>query len=143
MKKTLKIICFSSIVGVLLAGLFFFTIKEKAEAKNKPVLYAFQVGVFKNLENANSYKNRFSSSKIVYDGEYYRIFIGITIDNKEYLSTLFDQKKYNYYVKEIETTEEFAEEIKKYDALFKKSSEESQTQILIKMLESYTNELQN
>ncbi len=143
MKKTLKIIFFSSLLGVVLAGVFFFNIKEKAEAKNKPILYAYQVGVFKNQENANNYKSRFPLGKIIFDGEYYRLFVGITIENKPLLSTIFDKEKYSYYIKEIEITEEFALEIKKYDALLSKSKEENQLPILKQMLESYENELQN
>lgn len=143
MRKTLKIIFFSSLLGVILAGFFFFTIKEKAEAKNKSILYAYQVGVFKSLENANNYLSRFSFGKVMFDGEYYRVFIGITIDNKNLLSSLFDKEKYNYYIKELEITEEIAEEIKKYDALLAKSNEENQIVLLKKMLESYINELQN
>lgn len=141
MKKTLKIVLFSSLIGVVLAGLFFFNIKEKAEAKNKPILYAFQVGVFKNQENANNYKNRFSFSKVIYDGEYYRVFIGVTATNKELLSTIFDKENYSYYVKAIETSEEEQEEIKKYDELLLKSSEENRTLIIKNMLESFNYEL--
>lgn len=141
MKATLKIILFSSLLGVLLAGLFFFNIKDKAEAKNKPILYAYQVGVFKNKENANNYKSRFPLGKVIYDHEYYRVFIGITIENKDLLSTIFDQEKYSYYIKEIETTEEKMNEIQKYDELLKQSSEENRIAIIKNMLESLPNEL--
>lgn len=143
MKKTLKIVLFSSLLGVVLAGLFFFNIKDKAEAKNKPILYAFQVGVFKNKENANNYRNRFSLGKVVYDGEYYRIYIGVTVDNKEMLASIFDKENYSYYIKELETTETVLNEIKKYDELLVKSNEENRMLIIKNMLESYQNELQN
>lgn len=143
MKKTLKIVFFSSLLGVVLAGLFFFNIKDKAEAKNKPILYAFQVGVFKNKENANNYRNRFSLGKVVYDGEYYRIYIGVTVDNKEMLASIFDEENYSYYIKELETTETVLNEIKKYDELLVKSNEENRMLIIKNMLESYQNELQN
>lgn len=143
MKKTLKVVLFSSLLGVVLAGLFFFNIKDKAEAKNKPTIYAFQVGVFKNKENAANYKNRFPLGCIIHDGEYYRIFIGITVDNKELLSGLFDNANYSYYIKELETSEKIIEEIKKYDELLVQSQEENRMLILKNMLESYQNELQN
>lgn len=143
MKKTLKIVFFSSLLGVVLAGLFFFNIKDKAEAKNKPVLYAFQVGVFKSLENATSYKTRFPLGIVLQDGEYYRVYIGITVDNKELLSKVFDRENYNYYIKELETTGEILTEIQKFDELLAKSSEENQLLIIKNMLESYKNELQN
>lgn len=128
-------------LGILLAGLFFLNVKDKAEAKNKPILYAYQVGVFKNKENASNYKGRFSLGKVVYDKEYYRVFIGITIENKELLSSIFDNEKYSYYIKEIEITEEKMMEIKKYDELLRQSSEENKLTIIKKMLESLPNEI--
>lgn len=143
MKKTLKIVLFSSLLGVVLAGLFFFNIKDKAEAKNKPVLYAFQVGVFKSLENATSYKSRFPLGIVLQDGEYYRVYIGITANSKELLSNIFNKENYNYYIKELETTEEILTNIKKFDELLAKSSEENRILIIKNMLESYQNELQN
>lgn len=143
MKKTLKIVLFSSMLGVILAGLFFFNIKDKAEAKNKPFLYAFQVGVFKNRENANNYRLKFPLGKVVHDGEYYRVYIGITRNNKELLSDLFDSQNYSYYIKEIETSEEMEREILKYDELLEKSSEENRISILKNMLESFLYDVQN
>lgn len=143
MKKTLKIVLFSSLLGVVLAGLFFFNIKDKAEAKNKPILYAFQVGVFKNKENANNYRSRFSLGKVVYDGEYYRIYIGVTVNNKDLLASIFDKENYSYYIKELEANDTILNEIKKYDELLVKSSEENRLLVIKNMLESYQNELQN
>lgn len=143
MKKTLKIVLFSSLLGVILAGLFFFNIKDKAEAKNKPILYAFQVGVFKNKENANNYRSRFSLGKVVYDGEYYRIYIGVTVNNKDLLASIFDKENYSYYIKELEANDTILNEIKKYDELLVKSSEENRLLVIKNMLESYQNELQN
>ncbi len=143
MKKTLKVVLFSSFVGVVLACLFFFNIKEKAEAKNKPFIYAFQVGVFKNKENAKNYKNKFSFGKVLYDGEYYRVYVGVTVKNKELLINLFDKEDYTYYIKEIETTEEKRLEIEKFDALLKETSDENKMSVIKNMLESFTYDLQN
>lgn len=143
MSKTLKIILFSTILGMGLAIFFFLSIKEKAEAKNKPILYVFQVGVFKNKENASNYKMRFSLGKVFYDGEFYRVYIGLTVKNKELLSTIFDNLNYNYYIKEISVKEEFMEEIIKYDELLEKSQEENRLLIIKNMLESANDELQN
>ncbi len=143
MKKTVKVVFFSSMLGVILAGLFFYNIKDKSEAKNKPFLYAFQVGVFKNRENANNYRMKFPLGKVVHDGEYYRVYIGITRNNKELVSNIFDSENYSYYIKELETTEEMEEEIKKYDELLKNSSEENRMTILKNMLESFLYDVQN
>ncbi len=139
MSKTIKIILFSAFIGTLLASLFFLNIKEKAEAKNKTILYAYQVGVFKNEENASTYKKRFPSGHIFWDGDYFRIYIGVTAKNKDLLNQIFSDV--NYYIKEIEVAESIYEEIEKYDELLKQSSEESKIAILDKMLESVQNAL--
>ncbi len=143
MKTTLKVILFSSFVGIVLACLFFFNVKEKAEAKNKPILYAFQVGVFKNRDNATLFKEKYKTSALIYDGEYYRVYIGVTTNNKEELESLFNQEGYHYYIKELEVTSGLYAEMEKYDYLLKNSSEESKFSIIQKMLESVSNELQN
>lgn len=141
MKKYLKIILFSCSVGLLLAGLFFFNVKEKANAQKKVSVYAYQVGVFKNLENAKNFQMRYTTSKIVYDKEYYRVFIGVTMSNKEILSALFDKKGYTYFIKELDLPNETMLEIQKYDELLAKTGEENQEVVLKNMLESLPNEL--
>lgn len=143
MQKTFRIVLFSSLLGVTLAGLFFFNVKEKAEAKQKNYLYAFQVGVFKTLDNANQFKTRFNGSIIVKDNDYYRIFVGITKNNKELLEKIFKDLEYDYYIKEVEVSEEVINNIIKYDEILKLSEEENKLEIINKMLGSYLNELQN
>ena len=126
----------------MLAGAFFFNIKEKANAKNKPVLYAFQVGVFKNQKNANNFTMRYPNAHVFFDKEYYRIFIGITKDNKDVLVHYFDKQNLSYYIKEIEPpTQEILENIQKYDELLLKTAEENIALVLKNMLESLPNEL--
>ena len=136
MSKTLKVLLFSILVGTSLAFLFFFNIKEKAEAKDKPFLYAFQVGVFKNSQNASSFALEYPSSILLFDNEYYRVYIGVTKTNVSLFSSLFDQKGYQYYVKEMEVSQEVEQEIEKYDELWRQSHEENQEAILKRMLES-------
>ncbi len=141
MKKNLKVILFSCVIGTVLATVFFLNIKEKAEAKNREIAYAFQVGVFKSEQNAENIKNNYSFAKVVKDSEYYRVFIGITSSNKETLEKIFENKGYNYYVKEISIPEETLNEIKKYDTLFAKTSEENKGFVIRNMLESLPDEL--
>lgn len=141
MKKTLKIILFSCLVGTLLAGTFFLSIKEKANAQNKPILYAFQVGVFKNKDNAINFKNRYEVAKVFFDNEYYRVFIGLTCENKELLENTFNKKNYSYYIKELDVSEELETQIKKYDEIYRQTSEENKILVLKNLLESLPNEL--
>lgn len=141
MKKTLKIVLFSCLVGTFLAGAFFLSVKEKANAKNKPILYAFQVGVFKNKDNANNFKNKYPTAKVFWDSEYYRVFIGVTSKNKDVLETLFNTQNYSYYIKELDIAEEIELQIEKYDELLSKTNDENKALIIKNMLESLPNEL--
>lgn len=141
MKKNLKVVLFSCLVGTMLAGVFFFNIKEKAEAKNKSTVFVYQVGVFKNENNAYALKKEYAYAKIVKDKEYYRVFIGVTMKNQEMLKNWFQEKQYNYYVKEIELSEEILNQIQKYDELLSKTNNENRDTVLKTMLESLPNEL--
>lgn len=141
MKQNVKIIIFSCLIGATLAGIFFLGVKEKAEAKTKPVLYAFQVGVFKSFDNANNLKNNYASAKVIKDQEYYRVFIGVTVNNKDILRNLFETQGYNYYVKEMQISEELQESIIKYDEFFMQTSEVNREEVLKNMLECLPDEL--
>jgi len=139
MKQYLKIIFFSCIVGSVLAGVFFLNIKEKAEAKTKNTVYAFQVGVFRNFDNANNFSSEYNGTKIVKDNDLYRVFIGVTIKNKDNLETMFKNKGYDYYIKELTLNERKYNELEKYDIVL----EQSETpEIIIKnMMEIIPNEI--
>lgn len=137
MKQYLKIVLFSCIIGTIFAGLFFFNIKEKAEAKTTTVAYAFQVGVFKNQENAKNLSEQYTTSKIIKDGDLYRVFIGLTSKNKEKLENLYNEN--NYYIKEIILTANQYSELVKYDVVLEKT--ENPELIIKNMLEIMPDEL--
>lgn len=141
MKQNVKIVIFSCLIGATLAGIFFLGVKEKAEAKTKPFIYAFQVGVFKSLENAENLKNNYSFAKVIKDQEYYRVFIGVTVNNKDALRRLFESQGYNYYVKEMQVSGELQEKIVKYDEFLIQTSDENINGVLKNMLECLPDEL--
>jgi hypothetical protein len=137
MKKNIKIILLSSLLGAIFAGIFFLSIKEKTEAKNISYVYGFQIGVFKNLENANRLKENYSSAKIIKESDYYRVFIGFTVENKELFQDIF--KNDEYYIKELIVNDELRNNIIKYDEVLKNSNEKML--IINNMLELMPDEL--
>ena len=141
MKQNAKIILFSCLVGTILAGIFFLSIKDKAEAKSAPIVYVFQVGVFKNVDNASNLLHTYPLGRLIKDKEFYRVFIGVTSTNKEKMSSLFDSQGYDYYIKEIQVTDVVLETVKKYDEILVQASTDSQLTIINKMLESLPDEL--
>ncbi len=143
LKKNLKIVLFSCLLGTLLATLFFLNIKEKAEAKNKNTLFVFQVGVFKNEQNAMNLSQQFPVTRILKDKDYYRVFIGATLTNKTLLKSYFDELKYNYYIKEIDVSEAILGKIGPFDELLKQAKEESYEAIIKNTLETLPDVLSN
>lgn len=141
MKQSLKVVLFSCLIGTIFAGLFFLTVKNKAEAKAVPSIYAFQVGVFKNQENAINTAKNYENAQIIEEEGLYRVYIGLTVNNQDVLKNYFDKLGYNYYIKEVQVEENIIENIKKYDALFLQTSEENQAMVIKSMLESYANGL--
>lgn len=139
MHKNIRVILFSCLIGSILAGAFFLNVKDKASAKNRPLVYVFQVGVFKNEQNAINLTNKYSFSKIVKDNDYYRVFIGATVNNKDILMNYFKDNEINYYLKEIAVSEIIQSELIKYDEVLKSSNELEL--VMSKMLECLPDEL--
>ena len=73
------------------------------------------------------------------DNDLYRVFIGATVKNKEYLESLFKNNGYNYYIKEIIISDSKYKSLEKYDIVLEQS--ESPELILEKMLEILPDEL--
>jgi lipopolysaccharide export LptBFGC system permease protein LptF len=121
MKKILKIILLSSLLGTIFATIFFLSIKTKTEAKSTSLIYGLQVGAFKNEDNAHKLEENYTYSKVIKDNDYYRVFIGFTKDNLDILKDIYQDK--NYYIKELNVSVEVEDNIIKYDELLKSSSE--------------------
>ena len=133
MAKTLKIIALACFIGATLAACFFFSKKETPEAKEKYTAYAFQVGVYKIYDNAVNAQNKYATAKIIFDGEYYRLFLGATINNQELLKKYLADKE--FYIKEISIDIDSYNTILKCDELLKKASLETYPEILKMTLE--------
>ncbi len=140
MKQSLKVIIFSCLVGGILAGMFFLNVKNKAEAKSKPLVYAFQVGVFKNYNNALNMQKSYQNAKIVKDKDVYRLFIGITGENSDLLKEILGDNDY-YYVKEISLTDDVYANILKFDRLLRETAKENQKEVIKQMLGILPDEL--
>lgn len=138
MVKTLKIMGLACFIGATLAACFFFSIKETPEAKEKYTAYAFQVGVYKVRDNALKAESEYQPAKIIFDGEYYRLFVGLTISNQDLLKNYLKNKE--FYIKEITVEENTYNIILKCDELLKKAAEETYPEIL-KMALDGLNEL--
>ncbi len=139
MKKVIITVVSALLVGSIFGILYFKNTKNNiAEAlslDNEAI--AFQVGVFRKLENAENEVTKYPSGTIIADGEFYRIFIAIS-NNQETVNKLkeyYDSKKINYYLKNITIPDEFMSTFTNYQEVLLKTS--SYDEVNKNMLKEY------
>lgn len=68
---------------------------------------AFQVGVYTNLDVANTYKSKYKNSIIIKDNELYRLYIAIlkNPDNIKNMSNYLNKNGIDYYLKDLNITD--------------------------------------
>mgnify|MGYP003177871997 CR=1 FL=1 len=128
MKKYLKILGVAIIFGGLLAYLFYYDINKEVRAisKKEEVITLFQVGVFKDYNNATFFSKTFPSSLIYKDNDYYRVIIAISYheETKLKLESIYQNSEIEYYEKEIRINKDFIEKISNYESIILKSNKE-------------------
>ena len=129
MKKYTKILIGASILGVILAFFFYRDINKEVKAftSKEDIIYIFQAGVYKNLDNAKNFTKTIPPSIIVEDDGYFRVYIGVvySTDAKEKLKTFFDNLHINYYIKEKKVSNSLTQELSNYEsALIKQTKNE-------------------
>ena len=128
MKTYLKVVIGAVIIGGVFAYFFYKDISEEVIAltnKNYEVSL-FQVGVFKNQDNALNYQDNFESSIIYEDGDYYRVLVGIAYheENKVKLEAFLTNKGVDYYIKKVKMNEEFIKSLENYETVMLKTDKE-------------------
>ena len=128
MKKYLKILGVAIIFGGLLSYLFYYDINKEVRAisKKEEVITLFQVGVFKDYNNATFFSKTFPSSLIYKDNNYYRVIIAISYhkETKLKLESIYQNSEIEYYEKEIRINKDFIEKISNYESIILKSNKE-------------------
>lgn len=146
MKKTLLTILGAILVGFGL-GLFFFKKFDtniEALATSVKSIYAVQVGVYKNIDNAKDVANKMGGI-VVLDNDYYRVYIDI-IKNKEILNLreeYYKNNNINYYLKIINPSKEFIAKLDDYEIILKNTSISADKIKVVReqILKEYQNEL--
>lgn len=127
MKMYLKIVMGAVLIGGIMAFFFYQDIQKEVIAitKTEDIVYVFQAGVFKSLENAENKKQEYAASGILKDNDVYRVIIAVTHDNKEKLEHHFQEQGIDFYIKEITRNKKFIEKLQNYDHVIEKSTKES------------------
>lgn len=146
MKRFLSIIGFALLVGAILAFFFYKDINEEVKAlvKKEEVVTLFQVGVFKDKENAYKFASAFTSSCVYEDNSYYRVIIGISYheETKVKLEEIFLNDGIEYYLKETRVNKDLITKLNNYETiLLKTNKKEVVYNILNSMLELYLSNL--
>lgn len=138
MKKTILTIVLAILIGFTF-GFFFlkkFTPKTITEVSNiKSQVYAFQIGVYKNKDNAT--KNATTNNSIVVeDNNLYRVYIALLKDQTliNNLKKYYDSIGLNYYLKAINVSYNTENIINNYELLLNNCDSSSYDMILSSML---------
>jgi hypothetical protein len=140
MKKTILTIVFAFALGGVLSALAFYELKDKLNFNlDDNIVTAFQVGVYKSLDNAQKTSESHPGSITIKDGDYYRVFIGVAKgdDWTNSLESYYLSKNVSVYPKEVKVTSSFIKELRKYEPLITKTDsaiyDEINREILKKM----------
>ena len=138
MKKTILTIVLAILIGFTF-GFFFlkkFTPKTITEVSNiKSQVYAFQIGVYKNKDNAA--KNATTNNSIVVeDNNLYRVYIALLKDQTliDNLKKYYDSIGLNYYIKSIIVSYNTENIINNYELLLNNCDSSNYDMILSSML---------
>lgn len=142
MKKILITIIGALSIGGIFAIVIFKNIDRdvKMAIKTEDTITFFQVGVFKQEENALNFMKKYNSAIIIKDNEYFRVIIAILTNEEAIIKekAFFDSLGIEYYLKkENVNNEEFIKKLKEYEELLISSSDETYNTINKKILKLY------
>ena len=138
MKKTIISIFLAIIVGFTF-GFFFlkkFNTETITEVSNiKKQVYAFQIGVYKNKDNALNAANT-NKGIVILDNDIYRVYIAILKDQTliDNLKSYYSSIGLNYYLKAINVSSKTSGIIDNYESLLKSCDSSNYNLILDSML---------
>lgn len=138
MKKTVISIFLAIIVGFTF-GFFFLkkfntdTITEVSNIKSQ--VYAFQIGVYKNKDNALNSAST-NSGIVIFDNDIYRVYTAILKDQTliDNLKDYYNSIGLNYYLKAINVSSKTSSIIDNYESLLKSCNSSNYSLILDSML---------
>lgn len=118
MKKKLMIYGATISIAIIIAFIFYYKIDDSlASVIDKKSVTVFQLGVFKEMNNAKDFIDKNNIGYLFYDGEYYRVYAGITINNIKLNEDYLESLNLNYYEKKLTVNKDFYNLVKEYDSL--------------------------
>ena len=138
MKKTIIMIILAIGVGFTFGFLFLkkFNTETITEVSNiKSQVYAFQIGVYKNKDNALNAANT-NKGIVVLDNDIHRVYIAILKDETliDNLKDYYDSLGINYYLKAINVSSKTNNIIDNYESLLNNCDSSNYNMVLDSML---------
>ena len=126
------------LIGVGLAFYFFNGIQKKEVIDSLEEVSAFQIGVFTNYDNALRVAER-NNGIVVNDNSVYRVYVALLKDIEaiERIENYYEAIGLNYYIKSVLVSSNFADDIKVYEDMIKKSDSDTYNNINVGILTKY------
>ena len=123
MKKNIILILFSLISGVLFT--VFILNKENIYAKEEYLVYAFQVGAYESIDNANDMISKLHSGISIKEDNLYKVYSAIykDIDLVNKMITYFKDNNINIYLKTINVSKDFYYILDNYEKIISKTDD--------------------
>lgn len=145
MKKTFILILCSVTLGVLFT--FFFLNKKELYAKERYMVYAFEIGTYIDFDTASNILDNLPSGVMVYEDNSYKLYSAMykDLDLVNKMSLYFQNKNVDVYLQTMEVNKDFYQKLNDYEELIKKTIDETlydkiNQSILNKYIESINNE---
>lgn len=138
MKKTIIMIILAIGVGFTFGFLFLkkFNTESITEVSNiKSQVYAFQIGVYKNKDNALKEAN-INKGIVILDNDIYRVYVAL-LKNQVLINNLkiyYDSLGINYYLKAISVSSKTNNIIDNYESLLNNCDSSNYSMVLDSML---------
>lgn len=135
----------SLFLAVLLGGIFGFIIYKRFNNNELSVssilskqVYAFQIGVFDEIDNAKKLKNKYGGI-IIPDNTKYRVYIALCSSSNvlTILKNYYDDLDISYYIKQIEVDDETLELINNAEELLIATTKDNYDSIMENILKEY------
>lgn len=123
MKKNIILVLFSLISGVLFT--IFILNKENIYAKEEYLVYAFQVGAYESVDNANDMISKLPSGISIKEDNLYKVYSAIykDIDLVNKMITYFKDNNINIYLKTINVSKDFYYILDNYEKIISKTDD--------------------
>lgn len=132
------------LLAILVGGIFGFIIYKRfnntisvASILDRKV-YAIQIGVFDNIDNATKLKNKFGGV-VVPDNNKYRVYLALVSSSNvlTILKEYYDDLDISYYVKQIDVDENLLELINNSEDLLIATTKDNYDSIINNVLKEY------